>query len=454
MQTRRDFLKTTAAVTAGFLGLRYWASGNVLADPAAGFGALVPDKGGILDLPAGFSCKVISRRGETMADGLLVPGAPDGMAAFAGADGKTVLIRNHELDFNSVANGAFGAKYALLEKADIAKLYDAGKKTTPGLGGTSTLIFDTKTGTLEKQFMSLAGTSRNCAGGPTPWGSWVTCEETVTLAAGTIEKDHGYNFEVPSTATGLVEAVPLKQMGRMNHEAIAVDPKSGIVYETEDRPDGLIYRYIPNQKEKLAAGGKLQVLKVRDKTSLDTRNWKEATVKVGESLSVEWLDIDEVEAPKDDLRLRGFTKGAARFARGEGMWYGRDAIYFACTNGGSEKLGQIWRYTPSPVEGQADESKQPGKLELFVEPNDGNLVENADNLTVAPWGDLIVCEDGPGGNGLVGVTSKGQVYRFAHNAQSKSELAGVTFSPDGTTLFVNLQGDGMTLAITGPWPKA
>jgi len=196
------------------------------------------------------------------------------------------------------------------------------------------------------------------------------------------------------------------------------------------------------------------VLKVKAQTSLDTRNWKDATVKVGQTLSVEWLDIDEVESPKDDLRQRGFNAGAARFARGEGMWYGSNSIYFACTNGGIEKMGQIWRYTPSAEEGQAGEAKEPGKLELFIEPNDGNLVENADNLTVSPWGDLVVCEDGPGGNFLVGVTPKGQTYKLARNAVSKSELAGATFSPDASTLFVNMQGDGLTLAITAPWPKA
>ncbi|MGH7599827.1 MAG: alkaline phosphatase PhoX, partial [bacterium] len=169
-------------------------------------------------------------------------------------------------------------------------------------------------------------------------------------------------------------------------------------------------------------------------------------------LQVKWLDLEDIEAPNDDLRLRGFAQGAARFARGEGAWYGNDAIYFACTNGGRAKKGQIWRYVPSPFEGAPEEQNDPGKLELFVEPNDGNLVDNADNLTVAPWGDLIVCEDGEKEQFLVGVTPKGEFYKFARNAMpSSSELAGVTFSPDGTTLFVNIQHEGLTLAITGPW---
>jgi secreted PhoX family phosphatase len=166
---------------------------------------------------------------------------------------------------------------------------------------------------------------------------------------------------------------------------------------------------------------------------------------------VTWIDLDDVESPEDDLRFRGFASGAARFARGEGMWYGRGAIYFACTNGGSEKKGQIWKYTPSPDEGKPEESREPGRLELFVEPNDGTLVENADNLTMAPWGDLIVCEDGSEQQFLVGVTPEGEIYKFARNAMNTSELAGATYSPDGSTLFVNIQSPGITLAITGPW---
>ncbi|MGH7453462.1 MAG: alkaline phosphatase PhoX, partial [bacterium] len=266
-------------------------------------------------------------------------------------------------------------------------------------------------------------------------------------------KDHGYAFEVPAIAEPkLAPPVPLKAMGRFNHEAVAVHPATSFVYETEDQSDGLLYRFIPNQPQRLAEGGKLQALCVIDQPSLDTRNWDERKVTSGAVLRVKWLDLEDIEAPNDDLRLRGFAQGAARFARGEGAWYGNDAIYFACTNGGRKKKGQIWRYVPSPFEGTSEEQNDPGKLELFVEPNDGGLVDNADNLTVAPWGDLIVCEDGEEEQFLVGVTPKGEFYKFAHNAMpSSSELAGVTFSPDGTTLFVNIQHEGLTLAITGPW---
>jgi secreted PhoX family phosphatase len=260
---------------------------------------------------------------------------------------------------------------------------------------------------------------------------------------------------VPATEYArLADPVPLKAMGRFNHEAVAVDPASGAVYETEDAHDGLLYRFLPHVQGQLAEGGRLQALVVRDRASLDTRNWEEITVAPGDSLDVEWIDLDNVESPDDDLRYRGFEAGAARFARGEGMWFGNDSIYFACTNGGVAKTGQVWRYTPSPVEATDLEQEQPGKLELFIEPNDSTLIEHCDNVTVAPWGDIILCEDGPGEQFLVGVTPEGNLYKFGRNAVSDSELAGATFSPDGSTLFFNIQGDGLTLAVTGPWHQS
>jgi uncharacterized protein len=225
------------------------------------------------------------------------------------------------------------------------------------------------------------------------------------------------------------------------------------VYQTEDRNDGLIYRFIPNTPGKLIDGGRLQALVARGRKTLDLRNWREpAQLLPGEVIDIEWIDMDNVESPGDTLRAEGAARGAAIFARAEGMWFGRGAIYFACTNGGLKKKGQIWRYVPSPLEGQSDESRFPGRLELFVEPNDGEVCDNADNLCVAPNGELYVAEDGGGGNRLICVQRDGRVSTFAENAHNDSELAGVCFSPDGTTMFVNIQKDpGMTLAIWGPW---
>ncbi len=455
--SRRHFIKTGMAYTLGFAGLSTFLGGLSACSPAGrrspGFGPLIADRDGIFDLPDRFSYKVISRRGDAMSDGFFVPGLPDGMATFPTADGKTLIVRNHEV--NTGANptmGPFGEGNVLFDRIDKSLMYDAGVNGAPCYGGTTTIVYDTASGTVEKQFLSLAGTIRNCAGGPTPWNSWITCEETVERAGERASLDHGYNFDVPAEASGILHrAVPLVDMGRFNHEAVAVDPKTGIVFQTEDEGDGLIYRFLPNTPGELAAGGRLQALVIRGQPSLDTRNWEQQTVPAGAEFEVEWIDMHDVQSPDGDLRLRGFASGAARFARGEGMWYGNDNVYFACTNGGSNKTGQIWRYTPSPFEGRSEETNQPGRLQLFLEPNDSNLLENADNLTVSPWGDLIICEDTSNHASLVGVTTAGEIYEFARNVGSKSELAGATFSPDGSTLFVNIQGDGLTLAITGPW---
>lgn len=362
--SRRHFLRSSGVVALAFAGLRKFSENSLWAGNAKNTepklkDLLVSDYNRILDLPPGFSYQLISEAGEKMDDGLIVPGRHDGMCAFPGPGGKTILIRNHEVESSQVKLGPFGSKNFRLRGVDQKKLYDFGNGKKPGLGGTTTLVYDTRPGRLEKHFLSLAGTCRNCAGGPTPWNSWISCEETVEIAEHNIEKDHGYNFEVPvSDKIGLVEPIPLKAMGRFRHEAVAVDPGTGIVYQTEDRPDGLFYRFIPNEPGKLVAGGRLQALRVKYTKGLDTRNWWKQTISIGQSVEVEWVGVDDVESPDDDLRHQGrFERGAARFARAEGIWYARHSFYFACTNGGKKKKGQIWRYFPSPNEGTLEESK-------------------------------------------------------------------------------------------------
>ncbi len=458
--SRRKFLRHTAIVSLGFSGLQQWLSTPGLAKTPRvknfGYGELLPDPERVLNLPKGFSYKIISRQGDAMADGLLTPGRADGMATFAGKNSRVILIRNHENSPNG-NRGAFGHKQALLSKVDKNKLYDYGYGKWPALGGTTTLIYNEDTGKVESSFLSLAGTSRNCAGGMTPWNSWITCEEITYLKGDEAEKDHGYNFEVPASETPLLtDPVPLTHMGRFNHEAVCVDPRTSIVYQTEDRPDGLIYRYLPFIKGQLAKGGKLQVMVIKGEKSRDTRNWIDLDTEKfpkNKPLKVEWVDIDNVTAPEDDLRYRGFDKGAARFARGEGMWFGNNEIFFACTNGGEIGQGQVFRYVPSLQEGQAGEKQSQGTLELFLEPNDEAILQNCDNLTVAPWGDLVLCEDRKHPN-LVGVTMEGECYLLAENTGYASEFAGGVFSPSGKTFFVNIQEEGLTLAITGPWHQA
>ena len=456
--SRRMFLRRTAAVSAGFAGLRElsWAYGAE--PPEQIFDSLQKDPNGLLELPPGFGYRVISRVEERMADGFLVPWAPDGMAAFPASNGKTLLLCNSEASPSDDKDGPKGEQAQLLSQLPERLVYDPRDDDGQCLGGVTTIIYDPRTGLAEKQFLSLAGTVRNCAGGPTPWNSWITCEETTDKAGDGYTKDHGYNFEVfASEKQELQEPVALVDMGRFVHEAVAVDPASGIVYQTEDRGDGLIYRFIPHKPGRLQEGGRLQALASRDKPSLDTRNWRGegasamTEIAVGTGFPVRWVDIENVQSPDGDLHLQGFNKGAARFARGEGMWYGMGSVFFACTSGGHAGQGQVWRYTPSPHEGTGEEETAAGKLMLYAEPNDKGLVENADNLTVAPWGDVILCEDGGGTDRLVGIRPDGTFYELARTVSS-SELAGATFSADGGTLFVNAQQDGVTMAITGPWP--
>jgi secreted PhoX family phosphatase len=286
-----------------------------------GYGPLVRDPNNLIDLPKGFSYRVISRFGNVMDDGFVVPNAGDGMGAFAYGKGKVALVRNHELTMRDMRFGPFTGKVP----ADF-RCYDRAndKAAMPLPGGTSTIIYDLKSGVKEAEWLSLSGTIRNCAGGVTPWGSWLTCEEMVTRAGDGVGKDHGYVFEVPSAQKGLADPTPLKAMGRFNHEAACVDPRTGIVYMTEDREDSLLYRFIPNTRRDLAKGGKLEALAIDGLA--DSRNWKSTAMKRNDPLRVSWIPLDNPESPDDDLRKRGAKAGATLFARGEGMWWDKGPL--------------------------------------------------------------------------------------------------------------------------------
>lgn len=456
MPTRRALLARMGATALAFSGLARLGAGPAAARPPR-FGPLRPDRDGIFDLPRGFRYTVVSRVGDAMDDGLRVPGSMDGMGAFPGPAGRTLLVRNHELE--PIAKHARWSPFRGHAKPDgglgPAVFYDVRDGVMPDIGGTTTVVYDAKRRKAERQFLSLVGTRRNCAGGVTPWGTWLSCEETTLEVEGS-KRDHGYAFEVrPAATPKLVPPVPLKAMGRFRREAVAVHPTAGVVYQSEDQEDGLLYRFLPKVPGQLARGGRLQALVLRDHPQAVTKTG----FRVGQRLAVTWVDVEDVTAPKNDLRHRGIAKGAAQFHRGEGLWMGRDALFLCATSGGPKSEGQIWKYVPSPHEGTAGEAKDPGVLSLFVEPRKAEVLENGDNLTVTPWGDLLVCEDHGTpkvvqGNRLMGVTPAGRVYPFGHSRQNggRSELAGACFAPDGRTLFVNIQFPGTTLAITGPWP--
>jgi uncharacterized protein len=454
MRTNRRQFVITAGMTAAFLGLQRYVQAAGSQGVIEPFGELLKDSFGVLDLPAGFSYRVLARRGKKMSDGFYVPGQPDGMAAFPGPDGKVILVCNHELGLKQLKWGPHGENPELPKAFDKSKCYDPGSGTeAPHVGGTSNIVFDPDKGEVVRHFLSLNGTDRNCAGGAMPWGSWITCEEPEDLTSERGSK-HGWCFEVKATSEpGLQTPVPLKALGRFRHEAVSYDDRTGYLYLTEDRNDGLLYRFIP-EKPKDFSKGRLQALVVKGSPSKDLRNYDPATKgpTMGEKFLCEWLDMKDTDSPKDDMRVRGFDAGAARFARGEGIHREGDSFFICCTDGGPSRRGQVFKLTPAVKDGEPD------ALELFVQPEKSDLLTNGDNICAAPWGGVVICEDlidasFSSSTCVRGITPEGKIFTIARNAVDKSELAGCCFSPDGKWLFFNMQSLGLTVAVTGPWEK-
>lgn len=395
----------------------------------------------LLALPPGFRYHSVAWTGDAIDGAAGAPGAPDGMAAFAGPNGLVHLIRNHEL----LAAPAFAPLLA----------YDPNAG-----GGTTTLTVRSDDASLVGARASLAGTLRNCAGGPTPWHSWLTCEESVlgpdNRSTG-LEKPHGYVFEVP--LTGEPSREPLIAMGRFVHEAVAVDPRTGVIYETEDARRSGLYRFTPTVPGRLAAGGRLQMLAVDGRPRLDLR----AGPAAGTRYTIHWVDIDDpgrahafaAAADGGGVFSQGLAAGGAIFARLEGAWYADGKVFVTSTSGGPAEMGQVW---------ELDIDRE--TLRLVFESPGADVLNMPDNLTVSPRGGLVLCEDGTANPCIHGLTTDGRLFRFARNAVrlsygpnhisgdfTRSEFAGATFSPDGRWLFVNVQTPGITLAITGPWEQ-
>lgn len=443
---RRTFLGRTAGFLASFDALHTLSRLSSLSSRAihgaplgqGGYGPLFragPD----LALPEGFRYTRFGATGEPMTDGAITPAAPDGMGAFALPNGNIRLIRNHEL----LGRGSH-------PQPRKRRPYDfiAG-------GGTTSLEVDPGTRELVASYWTLEGTTRNCAGGVTPWGSWLSCEEATAGTRMGLRREHGYVFEVPASATGAVDPVPLRAMGRFVHEAVAVDPATRIVYQTEDQTRGGFYRFIPavpatsDGPADLAAGGRLEMLAITGRPRYDTSRRQ----KVGAPLPVSWVAIPEpdpagAESQPDSVFRQGWHRGGARFSRVEGCFHSGGAIYFTSTDGGNARLGQIWEYRPGEEGG--------GELRLIFESPDADVLQQPDNVCVSPRGGIVLCEDGAAPNHVRALTAEGRIFDFARNlaGDQGGEFAGATFSPDGRTLFVNLQRDpGATYAIWGPWER-
>ncbi len=440
--SRRAFLGI-GGMGAAALALGAAGSRDALA-AEAGYGRLYPDPGGIVELPKGFQYRIISPEGSKLSNGAPVPSDFDGMAAFKGSrKGTTVLVRNHELSLNDFEPGGDD------EAVEGSNPYDG---SAVGPGGTTSILVDNQSRKAIKDFVTSSGQSTNCAGGATPWGTWLTCEET--KEAGT--EVHGYVFEVdPRRPQSDLSKTPILDMGRFSHEAVDIDPETGIAYLTEDDPSGIsnggdpaaetgasfLYRFIPNNRAKrpgaLQDGGRLQVMAIDETTQTNADLYRQ-----GQRFKVVWVDIADPDAAHEQALL---ITNAIKFNRLEGAFFKNGTFWFDDTNGGEERLGQIFRYFPAK-----------NILELFYEGNDPNKIESPDNITITPFGDLWFAEDeavldGNSLNRVMGITPGGQVYKFARNVLTDSEFAGPTFSPDGRTFFVNIQNPGITLAIWGPF---
>jgi len=437
--TRRSFIRTSALAAGGAAVAAGTPEAFAGGSRRAGFGPLVEDPNGMLDLPRGFRYTIVQNVEDKLSSGAPMPGDYDGMAAFPARGGRaTLLVRNHELNRRDPQT-----------KPPVPHVnpYDGG-----AAGGTTAVLVGAD-GRAELSWVSSSGTLNNCAGGATPWGTWITCEEDRSSG-------HGYAFEVdPRNPESDLSKTPIRGMGFFSHEAVDVDPRTGIFYLTEDDfrgeiPDDAIgegpanrvsylYRFIPKNRSPrpgaLQEGGRLEVLTIDERPAFNVD-----VGKTRDRFRVVWRAVNPEDPSANATRLN-----AARFNRLEGAFFAGGAFWFDDTAGGDKRHGQLFRYLPGS-----------NRLELFLEGSNEAQMDSPDNISIAPWGDLWFAEDGDATQRMMGVTPGGSVYPFVRNRLlgrgpegDASELCGPCFSPDGRTFFVNTQNPGHTFAITGPFPR-
>lgn len=457
MISRRALLGSATSTLFAAAAVRAPAAGGRAA-ARLGYGSLRPVRDEttglpLLLLPAGFRYASFGWRGDVMADGVATPALHDGMGACQLPSGRVALLRNHEQ--SNPQGSAFTA---------VSLAYDRGCD-----GGVTLVEFDPGRGRWLQDRGVLSGTLRNCAGGMTPRGTWLSCEETLAGVPDGARRPHGYVFEVP--ATGQATARPLLEMGRFRHEAVAVDPETGVVYLTEDDPVSGFYRFLPTDPADLEAGGRLQMLRIHGAVANAALETVGGTLRyhdtgpgmeIGQTWEVDWIDVEPDTAGDGSTPCRqGLERGACSFRRGEGCWAGDGLVYFTATTGGPAALGQVFVHDP-----------RAGTLRLLYQSTGPQDLAMPDNIAMSPRGGLVLCEDaGTTPQSLKGMTPDGRVFPFCSNNVDfrsvprarytrpggrvfegdyrASELAGSVFV--GDWLFLNVQSPGITLAITGPW---
>ncbi|KUO03655.1 alkaline phosphatase PhoX [Streptomyces caeruleatus] len=476
--TRRDFARNSAitgagVALAGSAGVLASAPNALASTEAAaegekpadahgggvGYGPLIPDPKGILALPAGFTYRVITYSGKTkLESGEFTPSNHDGTATFDGPRGTTLLVNNHELK-GPRANWQYPVPLT------DGLVYD------PAAAGGCTVV-EVRPGGQVAEWVGIAGTSTNCAGGRTPWGTWLTCEEN-SDRAGTngMTKDHGYVFEVdPVDRRANRDPKPLKFFGRYDHEAVVIDPRRGHAYLTEDAagPNGLLFRWTPPKGFEYGHGkfrtladdaGVLQAPKCFDSGGKFVDDLSRAT-KIGTVYGVDWVDVPDRDAKSTPVRKQFADGEITRARKLEGMWWGDGGTYIVSSYAREESPvqhdGQVWFYDPK---------RRTLTLKVLLgvnpDPSQDGALDGPDNITVSPYGGLVIAEDGEGVQHLFGATDSGRTYPIARNELNigteddpeYSEFTGVTFSCDGKTLYANIQTPGVMLAITGPWKR-